>query len=89
MQVSAAQYELGCIYRDHARISARELWFRYFALTGMRSPQELRGILDCEIRPTIHEYNMIAVALNEYFTEAKMEFCVPYVEDWVSGLAAG
>ena len=80
MQVPAAQFELGCLYRDHARISLRDLWVRYFALTGTKSPPELDGILQCELRPSAHEHNVIAVALNEYFKDAGIEHLVPYVE---------
>jgi hypothetical protein len=82
MQVSAAQFELGRLYRRYARISLGELWVRYFALTGMRSPPELEGILKCELRPSDHEYNVVAVALNEYFIETKMNYCAPYIEKW-------
>jgi hypothetical protein len=82
MQVSPAQFELGRLYRRHAKISVGELWLRYFALTGMSTPPELEGILDCELQPSAHEYNVIAVALNEYFVETKMGHLAPYVENW-------
>jgi hypothetical protein len=73
-----------------ARISLGELWVRYFALTGMRTPPGLEGILQCELRPTPHEYNVIAVAFNEYFMEMEMEMememdsFAPYFERWVA-----
>ena len=82
MQVPAAQFELGRLYRDHARISLGEFWIRYFALTGTNSPPELDGILQCELRPSAHEHNVIAVALNEYFKDAGIRHLAPYVEQW-------
>jgi hypothetical protein len=82
VQIPVAQFDLGRLYRDHARISLDELWFRYFALTGTRTPPELEGILQRELRPSTHEHNVIAVALNEYFVEAEMDHFAPYIERW-------
>jgi hypothetical protein len=58
-----------------------DLWLRCFALGTMNTPQQLATFLRGEERPTRHEYNPIAVALNEWLIDAKVSPFVPYVED--------
>jgi hypothetical protein len=61
-------------------ISLADLWLRCFALGSTNTPQELAGFLRGELRPTRHEYNLVAVALNEYFAEIGVSQSVPYIE---------
>jgi hypothetical protein len=61
-------------------ISLADLWLRCFALGSTNTPQELAGFLRGELRPTRHEYNLVAVALNEYFADIGASQSVPYIE---------
>jgi hypothetical protein len=69
------------LYRRYADLSIEELWWRYFALGGMNTSEQLEALLHGTVQPTPHEYNLIAVALNEHFGEFGPSRCVPYVED--------
>jgi hypothetical protein len=62
-------------------ISLDELWLRCFALGSMNTTTELETLLLGSARPTRHEYNVIAVALNEYFIEVGLSRFLPYIED--------
>ena len=57
-----------------------DLWLRCFALGTMNTPTELAGFLRGELRPTRHEYNLVAVALNEWLSDIGVAQIVPYVE---------
>ena len=62
-------------------LTIRDLWLRCFALGGMNTPQELGSFIRGESNPTRHEYNLVAVALNEYLTDIGLGQYVPYIED--------
>jgi hypothetical protein len=62
-------------------ITLDELWLRCFALGTMNSVAELEAFLRGEASPTRHEYNLIAVALNEHCSEYGAAQPVPYIED--------
>jgi hypothetical protein len=62
-------------------ISLDDLWLRCFALGSMNTARELGAFLRGAARPTRHEYNVIAVALNEYFIEIGLSKFLPYKED--------
>jgi hypothetical protein len=47
----------------------------------MSTPEQLDGMLHGRIQPSPHEYNAIAVALNEHFVEFDPSGFVPYMED--------
>ena len=66
---------------DDLAISLDDLWFRCFALGTMNTETELEAFLRGVDRPTRHEYNVIAVALNEYFLEIGSSRVIPYAED--------
>ncbi len=70
---------------DRARIAARlsrdELWRRYFELGGMCSPIELEAVLFGVIRPTPHDHDILAHALNERFVELGDNHPVAYSAD--------
>jgi hypothetical protein len=62
-------------------LSLGDLWLRCFALGARTRPQELEGFLKGTLRLTRHEYNLIAVALNEYLVDIGMSPFVQYIED--------
>ena len=62
-------------------ISLDELWLRCFALGSMNTAAELEAFLRGAARPTRHEYNVVAVAVNEYFIEIGSSQFLPYIED--------
>jgi hypothetical protein len=62
-------------------ISLDDLWLRCFALGTMNTATELEAFLRGVDRPTRHEYNVIAVALNEYFVEIGSRRVIPYSGD--------
>jgi hypothetical protein len=61
-------------------LSLSDLWLRCFALGSMNTQTELGAFLSGELRPTRHEYNVLAVALNEYLSDVGVAQFVPYVE---------
>jgi hypothetical protein len=62
-------------------LSLGDLWLRCVALGTTTTPQELEGFLKGTLRLTRHEYNLIAVALNEYLVDIGMSPFVQYIED--------
>jgi hypothetical protein len=64
--------------RLDADLSHADLWLRYFALGGMSSPIEVEAYLYGALRPTAHEHDIIAHALNERFVELGGDHPVPY-----------
>lgn len=58
-----------------------ELWFRYFALGGMRTSLEVEAYLYGALEPSTHDRNVIAVALNERFAELGRDHPLRYTED--------
>jgi hypothetical protein len=72
---------------DHFRIDAAlshgELWLRYFELGGMSTGLELEAYLYGALRPTSHDHDIIAHALNERFVELGGNHPVPYAGDEV------
>jgi hypothetical protein len=69
------------IARRDAGLSHDELWLRYFALGGMRSAFELEAILYAALTPTDRDHDLIAVALNERFSELGANHPIPYSDD--------
>jgi hypothetical protein len=70
---------------DRARLDAglthEELWLRYFALGGMRIQFELEAILYGALTPTRRDRDLIALALNERFSELGADHPIPYTDD--------
>ena len=67
--------------RREANLSHDELWFRYFALGGMRTALEVEAYLYGALTETAHDHDLIAVALNERFSEMGGGHPIPYSED--------
>ena len=61
--------------RRDAGLSHGELWQRYFAVGGMRTSFEL------EAMATNLDHDLIAVALNERFSELGANHSIPYSHD--------
>jgi hypothetical protein len=68
------------VARQQAALSMSELWFAYLGLGGMAMPAELHAcayVLGVA-RPDRHEYNVLALALNERFADMELDHPVPY-----------
>jgi hypothetical protein len=68
-------------YRQYAVLSVEELWLRCFELGGMNTQLQLDAFLHGITRPTPHEHNLMALALNQYFMEFDLSQFAPYIED--------
>jgi len=62
---------------------------RYFELGGMSTGLQLEAYLYGALRPTEHDHDIIAHALNERFVELGGNHPVPYSEDVDRGDDAG
>lgn len=67
--------------RQELNLTLTELWMRYFALGGMSSPLEIDAILHGALVASAHERDLLAVALNERFTELGGDHPLPYEGD--------
>ena len=67
--------------RLDVELSHGELWFRYFELGGMSTALEVEAYLYGALRPTGHDRDMVATALNERFSELGGDHPVPYSDD--------
>jgi hypothetical protein len=82
------------LFRIDAALSHGDLWLRYFELGGMSTGLQLEAYLYGALRPTGHDHDIIAHALNERFVELGGNHPVPYAEDTVreavrDGVGAG
>lgn len=78
--VSEYQIQLGEVYRRHSALSVEELWLHCFELGAMFTALQLEGFLHGALRATTHEHNLLAVALNEHFSDIGVRNFVPYIE---------
>jgi hypothetical protein len=69
-------------YRRDSGLSIDEFWLRCFELGCMNSSLEIEAFVEGALQPTLHEYNMMAVALNERFTDLGVSHVVPYIDRW-------
>ena len=67
--------------RRDAGLSHGELWLRYFELGGMSTSLEVEAFLYGALRPSAHDYDVVAHALNERFAELGGHHTVPYSDD--------
>lgn len=67
--------------RREAGLAMTDLWLRYFALGGMSTPIELEACLHGALRPSTHEHNLVAHAINERHVELGGNHPVPYIDD--------
>jgi len=73
------------LFRIDAALSHGELWLRYFELGGMSTGLQLEAYLYGALRPTHHDHDIIAHALNERFVELGGNHPVPYADDAARG----
>jgi hypothetical protein len=83
MRVDDAPVDVLDTFRRDAALSHGELWLRYFELGGMSTGLQLEAFLIGILRPTPHDHDVIAHALNERFVELGGNHPVPYTEDVV------
>ena len=67
--------------RVEVGLTLDELWFRYFELGGMSTSLELEAYLFDALAATDHDRDIIAVALNERYTELGGDHPIPYSGD--------
>ena len=67
--------------RRALRLSVSDLWWHYFALGGMSSELEVEAILYRALVPSDPDRDVLAVALNERFSELGGDHPVPYSTD--------
>lgn len=70
--------------RRDVGLSVTDLWFRYFALGGARSPLEVDAVLNGALVATDADRDRLAVALNERYSELGGDHPVPYAGDEVA-----
>ncbi|WP_344426039.1 hypothetical protein [Pseudonocardia ailaonensis] len=68
-----------------SRMSVRELWTAHLALGGMLSRTEIEDTLALRREPSWAEHDVIAAALNDWFTERGQNHPVAYSEDLRDG----
>jgi hypothetical protein len=81
LKIPERQLELAESCRQHTALSLKELWFRCFALGSTNTLLQLEAFLHGALRPTPHEFNLMAVVVNEHFADVRVDQFVPYVED--------
>ena len=81
LKILECQLDLAELCRQHKTLSLGELWLHCFALGSDNTPLQLDAFLHGALRPTPHEFNLIAVAVNEHFVDVGVDQFVPYIED--------
>ena len=64
--------------RKDLGLSVRELWLDYFALGGSAALDEVGAFLGGTTSPSDHDYDVLAVALNETYLDRGGDHPVPY-----------
>lgn len=67
--------------RRTLEMSVTDLWWRYFAVGGNGSALEIEAILFGALVPNDPERDLLAVALNERFSELGGDHPIPYSDD--------
>ncbi len=67
--------------RRDVGLSVDDLWMRYFALGGMSTALEVEAYLFGALVPAPRDHDVLAVALNERFSELGGDHPVPYSGD--------
>lgn len=62
-------------------LSINDVWWRYFALGGMRTEWEVDAIFNSALHPTHHDSDLLALVLNERFSELGRDQPIPYSSD--------
>jgi hypothetical protein len=76
----AVSFEIAAL--EDARVdlglSVHALWLDYFALGGYAGPVEVAAFLSGATEPSDHDYDVLAVALNETYLDRGGDHPVPY-----------
>jgi hypothetical protein len=64
--------------RQDVGLTNGQLWLRYFSLGGMSTALQLEAFCYGALRPSEHDYDVVAHALNERFVELGGNHPVPY-----------
>jgi hypothetical protein len=67
--------------RRDLRLSVAELWWRYFALGGRATELEMEAMLFNALVSADVDRDVLAVALNERFSELGRDHPMPYSDD--------
>jgi hypothetical protein len=67
--------------RKEAGLSVSGLWIRYFALGGMSTPLEMAPVLFGALVAGDADRDVVAVVLNERFSELGGDHPLPYADD--------
>ena len=67
--------------RQEVGLSVDELWMRYFALGGMSTELEVEAFLYGALIAVAHDRDIIAVALNERYSELGADHPIAYSDD--------
>lgn len=62
-------------------MSVSDLWWRYFSLGGMMTALEMEAVLHRALIPATIDVDLLAVALNERFSELHRDHPIPYSDD--------
>lgn len=62
-------------------LSVSDLWWRYFAIGGMSTELEIEAIMYRALVPSRPDCDLLAVALNERFSELGGDHPLPYSDD--------
>jgi len=65
-------------YRQEAGLSHQELWLRYLERGGISTETDMEAILCGALVTSDHDHDVIALALNERFTDLGRDDPVPY-----------
>jgi hypothetical protein len=64
--------------REQLSLSYQRLWIDYFALGGNQPLPDIEAWLTGNLRPSLLDYDLLAHALNEEFTERGLDHPIPY-----------
>jgi hypothetical protein len=67
--------------RRALQMSLSDLWWRYFSIGGMSTELEVEAILYQALVPSETDRDLLAVALNERFSELGGDHPIPYSND--------
>ena len=67
--------------RRETGLSVPDLWYRYFALGGMRSALDVEAYLYGALIADAYDRDLLSVALNERFAELGGDHPLPYSND--------
>lgn len=69
------------IARRDLGLTISEVWWRYFALGGMRAEWEIDATLNSAFKPTVGDCDLLADALNKRYHGLRQGHAIPYSSD--------